>query len=457
MDPDFNIEILIGFINSLTEGNNAKIIVIANSGKLEKEKFDKLKEKVIGNTIQFNPDIKSVYDNIIKTKFSGDMFYTDFLKREEKFFLEVFETNSNNLRTLNFILLYFKQVFYLIELISNQHKFLKQNKNSILKKALRFIISVSIEYRNGDLSSDNKQDVSDSKNSLTAIAIRKLSLKRAIQNSNNKAQEYKQTYTEIFLEKYYKDTEYHFFESIYNFIIGKKIFESEDFLEDLKTIYNIEDQNIPEHYLVFNKLSPSNIFDLNDKEYRQLTKQLLIYTDQGVYKLGDYSTIFYYLARFDNPLKFKSLETLEKRVIMGIKKGINNYVFIPHLEMFLKVDKKSEFFKNFTAIKNACLEINEKIRLKNILLEAENLENLYYTDFKLFDHKLTNKDSAWSSSSILNHFNVQKFYNFFINANNLTKWEIVKLIQYRYSSNSFGSFIEEISFLKQLQIRIQKK
>lgn len=456
IDPSFSIEVLVGFINSLTEANNTKIIIIANTSELEKDKFDKLKEKIIGSSIQFNPDLNTTYDNIIETTFSGDKTYKQFLKEEKKFFIELFEANSNNLRTLNFIFLYFKKVFYIIGISSTRNKFLQKNKTSTLKETLRFIISISIEYRTGALSNGNKQDIANSKNSLTAIALRNLRLKQSIQN-NNKEQKYEKTYTEIFLEKYYSNTEYHFFESIYNFIIGEKTLNEIDFLKDLTEIYNIENDNISAQYVVFNKLNPSNIFDLNSEEYKILTNELLSYADKGLFKLGDYMTIFYYVARFNNPLKFKSLENLEKRIIRGIKKGVTNYNYIPNLDMYLKVDNNSEFYKNFIKIRETCLEMNNKIRLKHILIETENLENLYRTDFELFDNRLTDKKSQWSSTSILNHFNVNKFFDFFINTSTATKWEIIKLLQYRHSSNSFNNFNDEILFLKAVQLKLAKK
>lgn len=456
MDPSLSIEVLIGFINSLTEANNTKIIIIANTSELEKDKFDKLKEKIIGSTIQFHPDLSTTYDDIIETEFSGDKTYKQFLKEEKKFFIELFEANSNNLRTLNFIFLYFKKVFYIIGISSTRNKFLQKNKTSTLKETLRFIISISIEYRTGALSSGNKQDIANSKNSLTAIALRNLRLKQSAQN-NNKEQKYEKTYTEFFLEKYYSNTEYHFFESIYNFIIGEKTLNEIDFLKDLTEIYNIENENISVQYVVFNKLNPSNIFDLNSEEYKILTNELLSYADKGLFKLGDYMTIFYYVARFNNPLKFKSLENLEKRIIRGLKKGVTNYNYIPNLDMYLKVDNNSEFYKNFIKIRETCLEINNKIRLKHILIETENLENLYRTDFELFDNRLTDKKSQWSSTSILNHFNVNKFFDFFINTSTATKWEIIKLLQYRHSSNSFNNFNDEILFLKAVQLKLAKK
>ncbi|MFX4959688.1 hypothetical protein ABTC43_19895, partial [Acinetobacter baumannii] len=63
ISPNLKIEELIGFINSLVESENVKVLIIANQGKgaLTDEKFKEFQEKVIGNTIEFISTIGDSY------------------------------------------------------------------------------------------------------------------------------------------------------------------------------------------------------------------------------------------------------------------------------------------------------------------------------------------------------------------------------------------------------------
>mgnify|MGYP001233791660 CR=1 FL=1 len=53
LSDKFSIEEVIGFINSLVENGNVKILIIANENKINKDNYIILKEKVVGNSIEF--------------------------------------------------------------------------------------------------------------------------------------------------------------------------------------------------------------------------------------------------------------------------------------------------------------------------------------------------------------------------------------------------------------------
>ena len=67
----FPIDSLIGYINNLTENNNLKTIIIANTNKIEDNNFDEIKEKLIGREIEYKINIEEVFDTLIQSEFQS--------------------------------------------------------------------------------------------------------------------------------------------------------------------------------------------------------------------------------------------------------------------------------------------------------------------------------------------------------------------------------------------------
>ena len=65
----FPIDSLIGYINNLTENNNLKTIIIANTDKIKDESFNEIKEKLIGREIEYKINIEEVFDTLIQVNF----------------------------------------------------------------------------------------------------------------------------------------------------------------------------------------------------------------------------------------------------------------------------------------------------------------------------------------------------------------------------------------------------
>lgn len=442
VSTNFQIEELIGFINSLTENNNAKIIIIANENQLNREKFIHLKEKVIGNTIEFIPEIKAVFDTLVLTKYSGMPAYRNFLSANKENILKHFIPYTNNIRTLYFILTYYHNIYSYLDLNSTNHKFVKENIGEIFNLTLKFIITIAIEYKKGFLSFSKRNNIDNSNFDISDISLEKLNLRGDVKNHNK--EEPSKSYKEIFLEKYYDKQQYIYFESIFSFITGGNTFDEKLFIEELKIHYNVQNDIIPSHYRVFNKLRYPEVFKLDNSEYLKLTKELLKYSDNGLFNLGDYTTVFYYIARFNNPLKFHSLENIEKRIIKGIRKGKDNYKYIPSLEMFLTANQNAKYYDNYVNITKVIFAINNEKKKNAEKIEYENLQKLLDDDFEIFKEKVMNKDFV----PILNSFDPGKFYTFYIKAKLSTKWQVNSLLKYRYRQNLYQSLHDELKFLE---------
>jgi Cdc6-like AAA superfamily ATPase len=68
---ELSIQDIMGFINSLVENQGVKIIIIANAKEIEDELTSKIREKVVGVTLQYKPNVSDVFDQIIQERYSS--------------------------------------------------------------------------------------------------------------------------------------------------------------------------------------------------------------------------------------------------------------------------------------------------------------------------------------------------------------------------------------------------
>ncbi|GEN77469.1 hypothetical protein [Chryseobacterium hagamense] len=450
VSSNFQIEELIGFVNSLTEGNNAKIIIIANENQLEKEKFNHLKEKVIGNTIEYIPDIEKTYNSLIVEKYSGMPTYKKFLEEKKTYILKNFTPFTKNIRTLYFIFTYYHSIYSYLSLNAITHKFVDENLKTIFNLTLKFTITIALEFKKGDIKYSDKKEVDNSQIDISDISLNKISIKRYNQNSPS---EENKSYKQTLIENYYADEQYVYFESIFDYITGGNILDEKLLLEELKTFYKVSNDVIPSHYKIYNKLNYPEVFNLNNTDYLKLTKELLKFSDEGLYNMSDYTTIFYFIARFNNPLKFSSLIDIEKRVIKGLRKGIKNYNYIPNINYFLTINPDAKFFDNYNNIKKVILDINDEKKKILDKIENERLQKLYSQDWESFQEYLLTKDYQ----PVLNFFDAKKFSRFYINAEISTKWKINSLLKHRYRQHMYEVLFDELPFLETIQLKIHEK
>ncbi len=449
ISENLKLEELIGYINSLVENENVKVIIIANENKIETKNYHILKEKVVGNSIEFISNINDTFDSLIEVKFSSFPLYLNFLKENKSFIINIFSKKSKNIRILNYCLSYFQNIFSEITNNLNAENILKEKEKEILQMLLKFSIAISIEYKEGKISFTNRETLDDGSWMYLDFFFEKNNLPKD-------KEEKEKTYKEQFNIDYFEDKEYVYFKSIFDFLTGGNIFKYKDVIVELNKYYNIEENKILPHYKVLNDLNYQNCFTLTDKKYLELTKKLMEYSDEGLYEITNYLSIFHFVSRFNNPLNY-NLQNLEKRIIRGMKKGKANYKFASSLDFYLRVDENSEHKIHLTNIRNESLLINEKVlqeEKKSIVID---LESKCYENFTEFFTEVLRTDKDYFYNPIMKDFNSYKFYKFFFNSNNEMKWKIIRFLPNRYKKYQDHYLKPEIEFFQELEKRVENK
>ena len=445
-----NIKDIFGFVNTLVENHGAKILIIANEKTLQNDEdyTSKLKEKVIGVSIQFNPDIDSVYDLIIKERYSSNSkAYFSFLKENKEQIIDVIRKNENNLRNLVFFLEHFSVIYYSLTNQFDTDADFKTSKQEKLKIVLNFTLAISIEYKIGNLNSTNFESI-QRLNRFSYSVFDEL-----YSNQKNTAKEVKKSYSTIFKEKYFSEDNYHYLDSIFIYIIGQSAFEIDNLKKELNKIFIVENGNIPDTQKTLNALGYFNCLELNDKDYQMITNKMLDYVDQGKYQLADYPKAFHFATRFNNILNF-NINKLKIRFKKGIDKGKSNYQFDYHLKLVLGLDENTEFKEDLKEIIQYCLQINNNLEVTNLKKNTLELLRLFENDFDKFLLSAKNTQENFKSIPFWMDLSLHKVYKVI---NRLSKTQLTELAFYfqdRYRINIYDKLYPEKDFLINLKNRI---
>ena len=447
----FPIDSLIGYINNLTENNNLKTIIIANTNEIKDNNFNEIKEKLIGREIEYKINIEDVFDTLIKSEFQSFSEYTKFLQKEKNFICSFFQ-DYKNIRTLKFILTRYHDIYSQIEKIAHSIQYIQSNKEVLLKDTLLFTIAIAIEHKKGKITRNSKEEV-DNKIRITRKNLEKYFNKQP--SSKQEIKEEDKTILETIKSKYYNENNfsYFFYESIFDYIIGLNVLDEDLLDKDIKEKYKIsKDNTIPESYKLYNQIDSDEVFSMSNDTYKQLLKEMLSYVDKGEYGLEDYLFVYSFVLDFNNPLKIKE-KTLKKRIIKGIKKGKDKFAYTPKLQRIILHSKEVNEDENLKEIADLCLTINGEKELEKNKKDGANLINILKNDFAHFEHQVKHKYNNIPIFAYINGKTIFKFYN----DNRDLRIRLFEVFNHRYIYYEEGVLQKEKDFYTKLQQSIEKK
>lgn len=447
-----SLEELIGFINSLVENDDAKIILIANEDKIDSTNYKDLKEKVIGVSVEFIPDSRKNIEKIIADRYSCSFrLYSEFLTEHIELLLDVSRALENNLRILIFSLDFLHRIYS--EIKTNIIDIASKKDAIVIKKlenVVRFTLGVSIEYKKLNISYGNRQDIDKS----GTINLKDLDFSRISFASKDEPIEIEKSYRESFIESYYKSqSDYKFYESIFSYITGANQFDLHSLLREVDEAFHVENEKVLPQYEILNQINYQNYFNNSDKEFRQLTKKMVDYAEKGSYSIRDYLTVFHYATRFDNILNYK-IDRLKLKMIKGLRKAKKISAYIDSLDIYLSVPEDAVYKKELLEIRQCAVIANDELKIEQERLEALGLLDMINTDWSAFNKIVMDKNQKWSYTPLFSHTSSHKIY-LAVNKFDLRELrEFVDLIKYRYKDFPQSYFKTEIPFLTQLKQKL---
>ena len=453
VSKDFPIENLIGYINNLTENYDLKTLIIGNTDKINKDEFNEIKEKLIGVEIEFDNDIKSIFDDIIKKKFHQDESnkneYEKFLKKEKDFICSFFNEDYKNIRTLLIVLESYKHIYSAIIGLNSEP--LKEYRNDLIKSTLLFTTAITIEFKRGNLSKKDKEKMSNE----TRASLDFKTLLGGNENIQEEVKKKEKINPKKLRNEYYIGSIYRFYETIFDYIIGIDTFIEKKFIEEAKQKYGIlQNENLSECYKALNGISTDVILKISNEEYKNRLNEVLQYVDKGEYELDRYVYIYNHILKYEDPLKIGE-ENLKKRIIAGIERGKNKLKYNHELANMSRIlqfpNSMDEYAKE---ILQFCLTINEEKQQEIHKKESAALEKLLEQNkFKEFKKIVIENATV----PIFLYINSEVIFNFYKNNISLRK-DIANLIKERVVTYAPSDVLNlEKNFYTQLQQSIEEE
>lgn len=436
---------LLGFINSLVEHDNNKIILIANEDKMDPERFIKIKEKTIGYTLHFEQNFQQVFENFIST-YDSTATFTEFINKQYKIISDIFTKEGQgrvNYRTLKNFISVFGQVYHVIGTQGLGITPLEKFKESILIDILTFTLGICIEFRKGEISYKERQDLEQ----YETLAISKILGKDSQKDS----------YLIKFINSYINDeNQYAFYTSIYETVTGGNIFDIDSLRQELRKKHHVIDDNIPIHYEIYNKLLEHDYLKIPDREYRDLLRKLKNYADQGLYQIEQYPTILYALMRDDNPL-YLSEERLTKQFIRIVNKKKDSHKYHPLLAKHFSSDPENPFSKSQETLINAILKINKEVGKKDDNSKIQDLKQLFVDNFDEFFQKFLSFHYQRKGHFSFEGFTANFVYITFLRMSNSHRQDFVNLLYVGYLDTIYSLQSNEINLFKDLKDKVDDK
>ena len=433
-DSTLNLKDLIGYINSLVD-EGIKILIISNEDLLLKlgEDYKDLKEKIIGITIPYIPDVNKTLESIIKSRYESSLTFIKFLNKRTTLLINFCEAVKNN----------FRHVIYSLDCLHNCYSLIRKNiidvKHELSEKIEEqldiisvFTLAFSAEYKSSNLQHSDLLEFQNAH-------FKELVFSNLQESKDSKTEPIVSKY-KSFIEKYKISTEaYRFFESIFYYVTGYNEFLIEDFIKEFTKEFNLNRGKVLPQYELLNLLSYNNYFNLIDEEYKIKTYEMIQFAEAGLYKPSDYFAASYQAERMDNILNL-DIDKLQKQFKTGLTKSIWNTELttdhdFTHFRFAGSGDGLSSNQKELHAY--GVEEINKFCEQKE-KERVEHIGNLLLTNVEEFENKFNqDKDFRFSIEQFpfLKDISTDSLFDIIIRAKNKEVFFLNRFFHNRYKNH----------------------
>lgn len=452
---------VLGFINTYTEHQNLKVIIIADETNIKEkiQDYKTVKEKLIRFTYLFNPELADVFADFVN-RFSSPE-YQAFLKANKQFICEQFEKGEHkNLRSLRFILDLFENIFLFVK---SNAELKKENINQILHRLLFFFVTYSIEYKK-DANDDNLNSLKDLSSDIANPRFGRDFINHVFGTANKEAEQKPEG-----IEKFKDD-----FETSY---IGNDsaAFEFYDFLaeyihtggldiEKLKqscitTQEKLISLKVKPELIAFEKLK--NCLTLSDDQFLPLIEEIYTYVDEGKYELENYPLIFQNILNCS--LNGIANLQVDKSTVERFKIGMQKALTISHyLNSFRNIVSMFHQEENalLTEVREYASELNDGLQQnENEKLAKKVFETFMEGKVKEFIELITAQSAKSTPIFLVEIISPAIFLQQYLDFSNAQKIKINEGFQYMSNrfdhSKSIGA--KELPFNEKLLTLVKEK
>ncbi len=446
---------VLGFINTYTEHQNLKVVVVADEEKIKDKipDYQKVKEKLIRFTFLFQPIIEEAFPSFIEKYPSKE--YQTFLKENANYIGSLFvKAKYKNLRSLKFVLDLFENIY---SGIKSRNVLQSEYEPLIFKRLLLFLVTYSIAYKKGatveelnslkDLSSE--VDAPSDRAWLAELFEEIKEGDEQVAAVPNAIKVFKEDFEKTFLDQ--SDYNFQHFPSIAYFVGSGNLMVEELVSTCIEIQAKLIAKKEKPEYITLDKLN--NCLLLEDEELAAVVEDILRFVKEGHYKLEEYPNIFQSLSNLsDNNIAeikideatvdlFK--EGMEKSLASSVyKQGFGSRITMYHNE--------NELVKK---IRNLAIQLNESLETKEDTVVASKVFDAYRNkNVETFNEAMLSEEVKNTPVFQEEFISSNEFYDIYMSLPNKLKSSITDTL-HNFSSRFiyYGTGLtKELTFFKNL-------
>lgn len=394
----------LGFVNQLVEHLEIPVIIIANEDEIGDEL--KYKEKVIGKTFEYKPQLSLILESIVNKY--NDPLFTTFTKNKALFSttfnvdqlrsnnrhedsetsntkntLSKFIESHENIRTIKFAIEHYYVIFN--HLVSTESDLTEPLTRKLIN-IWSFVWGISVAFKNNYISYRNNLNLDtltqtlDLENTNQVIAA---ILSRSQEENKSKTSDtvsFAKDFQQLFFQRV--NESYTFYPEIYAYITGGFDIDYVAFKKQIVEEFTHQ-SGIPAVELMSEFMQPS-IWDLPDNEFEEKLRALHQYV-----KNGEIPGIINYLHASVALLNYSDIvgikrETMVEDIKAGIDKAMKKYDTATLEGINIQVLKHQQNYSASKEIFDHIEQINKAKESEEFKSEINELEQLFISDTRKF-------------------------------------------------------------------------
>ena len=309
--------------------------------------YERIKEKLIGETFEYAPKFDYIINGILM-RYESYPSFLKFLRENSSYIMATFKrSGTRNLRILKQALNDFKKIYEMTE------KLYPNTNKLVMQTMLIFTIAASFEIKAGKITKEKFKNIEDNEEYKSILV------------SSRVLMDNRQFYIKEFDSNYYYNfkAEYRFFKFI-EYYIRTRIFDMKLFKKDMEEaeLSSGGEKEMP----AYKKILVEEYWKIPDEKFFEVIYEALEDVKKGRLQLIEIAKLFvYYIYFYNNNLISYDLKTLKEDFITGMNLAVTHSRYFPNVREELE---KISIYNNSDDINDVVSSFNQ---LNDELLEKE--------------------------------------------------------------------------------------
>ena len=240
--------------------------------------YERIKEKLIGETFEYAPKFDYIINGILM-RYESNSDLIRFLRENTGLIISTFnKSGTRNLRILKHALNDFSKIYEMV------NKSYPNTNHRVMQTMLIFTIAISFEIKAGKITKDKFINIQDNEEYKSILVSSRILMDN------------RQFYIKEFDNNYYYNfkSEYRFFKFI-EYYVRTRIFDMKLFKDNMETIRNTVDiDNLP----AYKRLLTEEYWKISDDQFDGVVNEIVVDVSSGKLSLIDTVKIFAYFSYF---------------------------------------------------------------------------------------------------------------------------------------------------------------